>query len=331
MKSRLPAFVLSVAVFLAAIPASFAAERASLKLLTIGNSFADNALQEFKPLARAGGKELVYMRANIGGCSLERHAKHLFQAEEGDPAGRAYKNIIDPTTGDRRDFTLPEALQLLPWDVVTIQQVSSSSFKRETFEPFADELIYAIRKYAPTAEIVVHMTWAYRDDHAIFQKGDGFNPRKMHEQLRENYLWLASKNGFRILPSGEAFHLARQTPRWTHVHDDTFDYKNPAQGALPDQRTSLHTGWVWRLDKTLGKDTLRLDALHASTAGCYLAGAAWYRILFNADSVPANYVPKGLTAEDTADLRRHVDAAIANISAELEARKGAKPLAAAAN
>jgi hypothetical protein len=316
MKSRLPVFILAIAVFFAALPAHLSAERDSLKLLTIGNSFADNALQEFKPLSRAGGKDLVYLRANIGGCSLERHAKHLFQAEEGDPAGRAYKNIIDPTTGKRRDFTLPEALQLLPWDVVTIQQVSSSSFKRETFEPFAEELIHAIRKYAPTAEIVVHMTWAYRDDHAIFQKGDGFTPRKMHEQLRANYLWLAAEKGLRILPSGEAIHLARQTPRWTYVKDETFDYENPAPGALPDQRGSLHTGWIWRMDKTLGRETLRMDGLHANTAGCYLAGAVWYRLLYEADSVPTNYVPKGLTAEDAADLRRHVDAAIAAIGAE---------------
>ena len=299
-------------VFVALLaPASRAAERDSLKLLTIGNSFADNALQEFRPLSRAGGKDLVYLRANIGGCSLERHARHLHEAESGDPAGRAYKNVIDPLTGQRRDFTLPEALAHQPWDVVTIQQVSTGSFKRESFQPHADELIQAIRKYAPTAEIVVHMTWAYRDDHEFFQKGDGFTPAVMHERLRENYLWLAGQYGLRILPSGEAIHLARQTPRWSYTPDPAFDFKNPVPGTLPDQRSSLHTGWIWRKDQASGAETLRMDGIHANTAGCYLAGVVWYRVLYGADSAPTDFVPKGLTAEDAADLRRHADAAVA--------------------
>ena len=315
------ATLLVLAVTLLA-PFSLAAERDTLRLLTIGNSFADNALVELRPMARAGGKELIYLRANIGGCSLERHARHLREAEAGDPAGRAYKNIIDPLSSERRDFTLPEALALLPWDVVTIQQVSTGSFRRETFQPHADELITAIRRLAPTAEIVIHQTWAYRDDHALFQKGDGFTPAVMHEQLRANYAWLAAEKGLRLLPSGEAMHLARQTPRWTYTPDPNFDFANPAPDALPDQRGSLHTGWVWRTDANTGAKRFALDAIHANLAGRYLAAAVWYRALFNADSAPPHYVPEGLDPEDAADLRRHADAALALTPAPAPARVG---------
>jgi hypothetical protein len=291
-----------------------ATERDALKLLTIGNSFADNALAELRPIARAAGKELTYLRANIGGCSLERHARHLRQAEAGEPEGRAYKNIIDPLTGDRRDFTLPEALAHLPWDVVTIQQVSHSSYKRETFQPHADELLEAIRRYAPTAEIVIHQTWAYRDDHPFFQGEDGFTAAKMHAGLRENYDWLAAEKGLRLLPSGEAMHLARQTPRWNYTPDPSFDFANPPTGQLPDQAGSLHVGWTWGTNRESGEPEFRLDAIHANTAGCYLAGVVWYRSLFGADAAPANYLPKGLSAEEAADLQSHAAAALATVA-----------------
>src|SRR3954467_11891846 len=88
--------VLAVTV-LASVATLSAAERESLKLLTIGNSFADNPLEYLPAMAKAGGKTLIVGRANIGGCPLERHARHLRQAEAGDPEGLAYETT-DPRT-----------------------------------------------------------------------------------------------------------------------------------------------------------------------------------------------------------------------------------------
>jgi hypothetical protein len=289
-----------------------AAERTSLKLLTIGNSFSHDATFLLPDLAAAGGKELVLGKANIGGCSLERHARHLKEAETGDSNGTAYKNTIDPKTGEKRDMSLPELLSAQPWDVVTIQQWSQLSYKPETFQPFADELIAAVRKYAPTAEIVVHETWAYREDHHFFQKDDGFTPLKMYEGLRSTYRDFADGKGFRILPVGDALNLARQTPRWTYTPDPNFDFKNPPIDKLPDQRTSLNVGWHWTKNKQ-GEPTLSLDAIHCNTAGRYLGAAVWYLSLFETDTVPENYTPKGMTPEDAANLRLH---AIATVKGE---------------
>lgn len=284
-------------------------ERAALKVLTIGNSFAENTTEYLPALAAAGGKHLVLLRANLGSCSLERHARLLQQAEAGDPAGRAYKNRREPVTGVPTDFTLPEALAAQAWDIVTIQQWSILSFKPESYQPFADQLIAAIRKYAPTAEIVIHETWAYREDHPVFQEGDGFTPRKMHEGLRAAYRQLAAATGCRLLPVGDALALARRTTRWTYTPDPDYDFKNPPPGRLPDQRTSLNVGWRWATDKS-GKEILKLDAIHCNTAGRYLGAAVWYQVLFNTDDIPASFTPDGLSPEDAADLRKHARAAI---------------------
>lgn len=286
-----------------------AAERPSVKVLTIGNSFADYATTFLPDLAWAGGKTLVLGKANLGGCSLERHARHLAQAEAGEPDGRVYTAFVDPVTGKTRAVTLPEALAAAPWDIVTLQQWSQQSYKPGTYHPHVDRLIAAIHRYAPRAEILIHETWAYREDHPTFQKQDGFTPDKMYAGVRDAYRQLAAETGCRIIPSGDAFQLARQTSRWTFVVDRNFDFKNPPAGRLPDQRTSLNAGWQWTKDKS-GKPTLTLDAIHLNNAGRYLGAAVWYQVLFNVATVPAGFMPPDLSAEDTAGLRDHAAAAV---------------------
>lgn len=307
--------VLGVLV-LAAVPvrsATAAGERSAIKVLCVGNSFSRDAIADLPDLAKAGGKDLIITNAYIGGCSLERHLKHLRQAEAGSPEGRAYKDIPDPITGKKADRTLVEMLTAQPWDIVTIQQWSMLSFKPETFQPFADELIAAIHKYAPTAEIVVHETWAYREDHDLFKKADGFTPAKMYAGVSSTYKNFASGKGFRLIPVGDAFNLARQTPRWTYETDKNFDFKNPPAGKLPDQHASLNAGWSLSKEKD-GSSKLVLDAIHCNAAGKYLGAAVWYQVLFNTSDIPASFVPKGLTPEDAADLRTH---ALAAVKAEL--------------
>ncbi len=301
-----------------------AGAEATLKVLAVGNSFSRDAMADLPALAKAGGKELIASNAYIGGCSLERHVKHLKQAEAGDPEGKAYKDIPDPVTGEKRDVSLVDLLTAQPWDIVTIQQWSQLSFKPETFQPHADELIAAIRKYAPAAEIVVHETWAYREDHPWFQKNDGFTPQKMYEGARDTYKNFADGKGFRVLPVGDALNLARQTPRWTYVTDPAFDFKNPPAGKLPDQRTSLNVGWRWSTPKDGSQPKFQLDAIHCNAAGRYLGAAVWYQFLFNTSEIPAGYIPKGLTAEDTADLRVH---ALAAVKAERSREAALAPVA----
>lgn len=288
-------------------------ERDSIRLLTIGNSFAENALQNLPAIAKAGGKELIVFRANIAGSALDQHARHLRQAYAGEPAGRAYKNVQDPIHGGpRRDFTLPEALELAPWDVVTIQQVSSQSHRRQSYEPHARQLIEAIRKHAPTAEIIIHQTWAYRADHEFYRDGS-MDPERMHAGLRDSYLQLAKRHGLRLLPSGDAFHLANNSPGWRYAPDPEFDYANPPAGVLP-RETTLYMGARWRKDGATGESRLVFDSSHANAAGSYLAGVVWYLTLFNVKVAPDDYHPSSLTKTQADELREFARQAVLNAS-----------------
>lgn len=314
---RLALGILAVAVCALPLRAAEGA-RDAVKLLTIGNSFADDATAFLPAMSTAGGKQLVLFRANLGGCSLERHAKHLAAALD-DPSAtdtnaRPYKNTGALGLPDLKTVSLPDALKAQAWDYVTIQQVSHQSFKPESYEPYASQIVAKIRELAPQAEILIHQTWAYREDHPIFQKNDGFTPAKMYQGSRDAYHRLAATyGGLRILPSGDALHLARQTPRWTFKPDAAFDYANPPAGTLPDQSASLNVGWRWVKQKD-ATQKLQLDAIHCNTAGRYLGAAVWYQVIFDTTEVPAAYVPTGLSDEAVASLREHARAAVAAVA-----------------
>ena len=281
-------------------------ERDSVAMLTIGNSFADDATAYLPKLAEAGGKTLVIFRANLGGSSMERHAGHLQAAEANpaDPAGRPYEKRTHPVTGETRDFSLPEALQMHRWDFVTIQQVSQLSFRPETYHPYVDQLVAAIKKYAPQAEILIHETWAYREDHAMFKKSDGFTPAKMYEGLRAAYGQIAAETGSRIVPVGDAFNAARRTSRWNFSPDAKFDYTNPPPEQLPKETGSLNTGWQWRKDPATGENEFHLDATHANVAGRYLGAAVFYETIFAAKKIPVTFIPEGLSPQEAKSLRK---------------------------
>jgi hypothetical protein len=273
-----------------------------IHILTIGNSFANDAGRLLPLFVQAGDKQMHIFPANLGGAGFARHVSHLdaFESDPESDSARPYRNRLDPRTGERRNFSLPEALQAYDWDVVTIQQRSNDSYDVDTFAP-VHRLIDLIRSHAPNAEIIIHQTWAYRDDYRGFVDGS-FSAEAMHEGLSEAYSWLAKKYGLRTIPVGDAFFRARQTPRWTYHRDVDYDFRNPPSGVLPDQSGSLHVGYNWR-DSDSGTQ-LRLDYKHANEAGQYLAAAVWYSFFFGEPAPEFSSFPDALTAEAAADLRR---------------------------
>lgn len=242
-----------------------AAPRQEVKLLTVGNSFADNSVTYLSGIAKVAGKKLVLFRANLPAHTLQQHVAYLkaFETDPGNPKGSPYNNPAAPGT----KISLREALQSKPWDVVTIQQASAWSFIPASYQPHANILIATIRQYAPQAEIMIHETWAYGDD--VFPKFNQgkkstLDQQKMYDGLKAAYQKLAMETGLRILPVGDAFQKAR------------------AQGIVVN-----------------GKENV-----HANPNGQLLGGAVFYEVLFqdNVENVP--FVPKGMAPEMAQTLRR---------------------------
>ena len=305
---RVPVILRALAFGLAFGASSHAAE---IKLLTVGNSFADNSVEYLPGFVQAGGHTLRVYRANLGAHSMQMHVGYLraFEADPADPRGRPYQGVADTKTGAKPKLSLRQALELDDWDYVSIQQLSALSFQQNSYEPWAGELIAYIRKHEPKAKILGLQTWAYREDSWLFQKTT--TQERMHLAIKKIYAQLADTYGLQILPVGDAFQLARSTPRWTFTYPDPkFDRATAKPPALPAQPGSLNVGWKWEKDAKTGEQKLTNDAAHCNGAGQYLAAAVLYEALFS--GVEKNtYCPPKLTAEDAASLRKIARDAVA--------------------
>ena len=317
------------------VPAVLAAEPRPgdkpLRVLTIGNSFAENSTAFLREICQDRKAPLHLGTANIPGSSMERHVQAL-EAYLDNPHGTAGRPYLkwDSDKQPPRAYSLVEILKQEPWDIVTIQQFSGHSFKPETYEPHAATLVRTVQSHAPTAEILVHMTWAYRADHEWFSKGT-LTRDSMYDGLRGAYLGLSNRYGLRILPVGAAFEHALRTPLWSFRHPDPdFNYSSPPAGAVPRQDGSLHTGWYWGRRARDPQPAFRLDATHANVAGQYLGALVFYAVLFDADPQEVAYKPDALNAEQASSLRRAAHQAVQEFASHNAGRQKSTSLPAAA-
>lgn len=280
-----------------------------IRLLTIGNSFAENALSYLEAMANSTGKiRFDVMRANLGGCSLEKHW-NLAEYTRRHIGYKTYKLRVAPD-GKAIESSLQEALKAASWDYVTLQQVSKMSWRPETFQPYLGFLCKLVRRLAPSAKILLHQTWAYRSD-SPFLPQNGLTQELMFKRICAAYKYYAVKFNCGLLPSGKAIQMARHAPgrkfSWPDPH---FDYQNAQPPALPSQRHSLTVGWYWAINSTPnGVPELRLDAGHLNSHGRYLAGCVWFEIMTGQDARLIEYRPDEITARDASFLRATAHAA----------------------
>ena len=295
--------VLALGLLVLATAPGWSAEQDEIKLLTVGNSFADNSTRYLEDFAKSAGRKVRLYKANLGAHSLQMHVGYLraYEANPEDPKGSPYTGVANPATGAKPKLSLRKALELEKWDYVTVQQVSTLSSQADSYEPWAGELIAYIRQHAPSAKILGLETWTHREDSWMYKNLT--TPERMHLAIQKAYAALAERHGIGILPVGDAFQAARATPEWKFQYPDpNFDFKTAQPDALPAQPGSLNVGWKWETDAATKKTKLVNDPAHCNAAGQYLATSVLYEALFGGLE-KVTYCPPGLTPEQAASLR----------------------------
>jgi beta-glucosidase len=236
---------------------SFAQDGKVIKILAIGNSFSEDAVeQNLHELAEAEGFQTIIGNMYIGGCTLASHHDNMLNHK----ARYAYRKVgLDGIKKETLQTELETALQDEKWDYVSLQQASGSSGIYETYTPYLQDLVDYIKRLAPSATLMWHQTWAYSQSstHGEFPK----------------------YNNDQMTMYNAIVKAARQT-----VNDYGFSILIPSGTAIQNARTTF-------LGDNMNRDGYHLDL----KVGRYTAACTWFEAIFGTSVVGNKYVPHGVS------------------------------------
>ncbi len=192
---------------------------AQIKVLGIGNSFSEDALeQNISEIACSRGVPMVIANLYIPGCSIDRHADNIAR----NKADYRYTKFdVDGRKTIRQNVSLESVIHEEEWDYISVQQVSGQSGFYESYARLP-ELVSWIRTKVPHAKILLHHTWAYavNSKHADFPKY-GSSQQKMHDAITAAVKRAVADNHLDgIIPTGPAIQCLRQlTSNYDHTRD----------------------------------------------------------------------------------------------------------------
>lgn len=226
-----------------------------IKILSIGNSFSEDAQGWLHAIAVSGGVDCLCANLNIGGCPLHDHWS-LAQSGEARYTYQENSAVVEMRA-------LVDTLRAEAWDIVTLQQVSGLSGMYETYQPYLDELAALVRRECPSAAIWWHKTWAYELDsqHPHFANY-GNDRAAMHAAICNAAAQAAAAVGAKLIPSGDVINYLRHNA-------PAFDYAN---GGLSLCRDGFH---------------MSLDY------GRYAVAATWFVTLLGGNLAKVAFAPEG--------------------------------------
>lgn len=186
-----------------------------MKILSIGNSFSQDAHRYLHKVAKADGVDLKCVNLYIGGCPLSRHFINM------NNDAKAYSfEFNGESTGIM--VTMKEALQSDNWDYITLQQASPYSPSYDSYQPYLQELSKYVRYHAPKSKLLLHQTWAYEQGSEKLANLNYANQEDMFRDLASAYFRAGNDvkvDG--IIPAGQCMQnlIANGIAK---VHRDTF-------------------------------------------------------------------------------------------------------------
>ena len=225
-----------------------------IKVLTIGNSFSEDAQAWLQEICKAGGIEVMAACSYIAGCTFKRHCDRI---ESNAPD---YELIIGGSrTG--RFMTFEEVAKMEKWDIIAFNQGSTQAGRPFTYFPYLNTMIDLLLKYSPDAKLYMFETWAYELDanHAYYPVYNS-NQREMWIRTRDCYKMAADLLKIPIIPVGDVIQHIRETI-------PEFDYKN---GGMSLNRDGFHLSEIY---------------------GRYAAGLTFYYSLFSGNVMENDFLP----------------------------------------
>lgn len=237
------------------------ASRKSFKLLCVGNSFSDNALNyAYSILNSFGVQEIVLGNLYIGGCTIDQHVENAAT----DAPNYIYRKNTSGAFVSSNGTKMSTALKDEDWDYITMQQASGSSGMINTYGAKVKALNNFLRDSLKNEKLKLGwiMTWAYQQNsnHEEFVK---YNK----DQLT-------------------MYEMITNCVKEKILTNDKFDFIVPAGTAIQNARTSYLA------------DSLTSDGYHLEDLGEFIAGITlileitnWDMDDMNYDLIPQKFIP----------------------------------------
>lgn len=138
-------------------------EKKPLRILAIGNSFSQDAVEQYLwNLFDAAGEEVIIGNLYIGGCPLEKHWSNALSGK----AAYEYRKVEGGNKTNKKNVSLSAALADEKWDIVSLQQASDYSGMYDTYIPYLDNMIGYVKERVTNRKLKIafHQTWAYAEN-----------------------------------------------------------------------------------------------------------------------------------------------------------------------
>ena len=229
-----------------------------MKVLSIGNSFSQDAHKWLNQVSRDGGEEIYCVNLYIGGCPLKTHWENYLSDEP----------LYDLEINGEKTGTIniSDALKMDRWDVITLQQASGSSGKPQSYLPYLPKLAENVRRICPGAKLWIQQTWAYEQVQIKetlierFERIYSSNQHEMYRRLCDAYEMASKLISAPLIPVGKVIQRLRDSV-------PEFDFQA--------------TG------RSLNRDGYHLDLIY----GRFAAALTWYGTLTGRDVRQVGFVP----------------------------------------
>ena len=242
-----------------------------LKVLSIGNSFSNNALTYFYEIAKSAGyDEVVLGVAYIGGCTLQTHMSQY----NGNKTGYEYRKNTTGAWVVSPSYDLKSIIKDERWDYITLQQGSTASGQADTFEPYLEQLIKVVNdnKTNSKAKILWHTTWTFT---SAYKRDTQYETLYNKDQMK---MYNAIINAFN----------SKVKP---YITSGAIEYEIPAGTAIQNAREAYG-------DESLFSS----DGLHLNNTGNYIAGLTWFEKITGKSIDTVTYIPAIAGIEEQLDV-----------------------------
>ena len=263
-----------------------AQEKDTLRVLAIGNSFSEDAVEQYLwDLGQEAGITFIIGNAYRGGWSLINHWKDA----RSKAVDTEYRKVLDGRRTNLGKFSLRDIITDEPWDVITFQQVSQDAGRPDSYEPGLSLMIGYVKALAlsDSVRFGFHQTWAYAQD----SEHSGF----------DNY----NRDQFQMYSSITA--AVENTMRY---HDGDLLFYIPSGTAIQNARTAFFTKKGRHKDSSVNRDLTR-DGYHLNyTIGRYIAACTWFEVLTGKSCIGMKSRPASLNPVSASTAQKAAHAAV---------------------